>query len=157
MGSCKRRSMLRRPSRRRGSSRRNAVSALRQEEIFSLAQITALVEHFRSDFGLQVEFAENGSDRPIAPDVSVALYRAVTEALTNVTRHALGAQTRVELAWEREYVRLTIVDEGGLSTLAIDGSGWGLVGMSERVSQVGGHVSAGPAGAGWAVVVTVPA
>ncbi len=136
---------------------RNAVGTLRQEENVSLAQIPALVEHFRSDLGLQVEFAEHGSGRPISPVVSGALYRAASEALTNVTRHAKGARTHVELAWERESVRLVIVDDGGSSTPSSAGSGWGLVGMSERVSHVGGHVAAGPDGAGWAVVVTVPA
>lgn len=136
---------------------RGAVNALRHEEPMSLGQIPALVDHFRNDLGLDVEFAQHGTDRPIAPAVSVALYRAATEALTNVTRHSLGARTRVELAWEEHGIRLSVVDEGGSGTLVSEGSGWGLVGMRERVSLVGGHVVAGPVGDGWAVVVTVPA
>jgi signal transduction histidine kinase len=135
---------------------RNAVSALRQDDAKTLERIPALVEHFRRDLGLHVEFAESGVGRPIERDVSVTIYRSASEALTNVTRHALGAKTHVELSWEHENIRLSVVDEGGLQGPAGAGSGWGLAGMRERVSQIGGHLVAGPMGAGWAVVVTVP-
>jgi len=80
------------------------------------------------------------------------------EALTNVARHATGASTRVELAFDPALVRLSVTDDGGQpSALADTGSGWGLAGVRERVKRLGGDLIAGPSGPGWSVIVSAPA
>jgi len=77
---------------------------------------------------------ELGDDVP-AP-VSAAAYRIVQEALTNVARHGSGV-TRVEvrLAREASGIRVEIADDGRVA--AFD-AGRGILGMRERVEQLGG-------------------
>ena len=99
-----------------------------------------------------------GTARPVAPDLGLALYRVAGEALTNVARHAEGADARVELSYDKKGIRLTVTDSGGSrSALADEGSGWGLEGLRERVKRLGGDLTAGPSGSGWSVVVSAPA
>ena len=138
---------------------RDAVGALRRDDQrLGVDQIPALVEHFRRDFHLAVDYTVTGTPRPVTPDLGLALYRVAGEALTNVARHATGASTRVELAFDPALVRLSVTDDGGQpSALADTGSGWGLAGVRERVKRLGGDLIAGPSGPGWSVIVSAPA
>jgi signal transduction histidine kinase len=121
-------------------------------------QLGELVEHFRRDFGLTVAYTVSGTERPVPPDLGLALYRVTGEALTNVARHAVGASTQVELRYDTPGVRLAVTDDGGEpSALAAEGSGWGLAGVRERIKRLGGEFTAGPSGPGWSVVVSAPA
>ena len=121
-------------------------------------QLPELVEHFRRHFSLAVAYTVEGTPRPVTPDLGLALYRVTAEALTNVARHAAGASTRVELAFDAARVRLAVTDSGGeQNALAAEGSGWGLAGVRERVKRLGGDLIAGPSGSGWSVVVSAPA
>jgi signal transduction histidine kinase len=84
------------------------------------------------------------------------LYRAAQEALSNVRKHAGNADVEVALVWADDQVELTVADSGD-GTGGLGGSGYGLAGMAERVSAVGGRVASGPlAGGGFRVRVTVP-
>jgi signal transduction histidine kinase len=137
---------------------RDAVGALRRDYRLGVDQIPELVEHFRRDLKLTVDYAVQGSPRPVAPDLGLALYRVTGEALTNVARHAAGARTRVELSFDPALIRLAVTDDGGEhGVLAAAGGGWGLAGVRERVNRLGGDLVAGPSGPGWSVVVSVPA
>jgi signal transduction histidine kinase len=140
---------------------RDAVGALRRDNRLGVDQLAELVEHFRRDFGLTVAYTVSGTERPLPPDLGLALYRVTGEALTNVARHAVGAAARVELGYDAQAVRLAVTDDGGEpSALAAEGSGWGLAGVRERIKRLGGDFTAGPAGPagpGWSVVVSAPA
>jgi len=140
---------------------RDAVGALRRDNRLGADQLGELVEHFRRDFGLAVAYTVSGTPRPVPPDLGLALYRVAGEALTNVARHAAGADARVELCYDAAAVRLAVTDDGGEpSALAAEGSGWGLAGVRERIKRLGGEFTAGPsgpAGSGWSVVVSAPA
>ena len=137
---------------------RDAVGALRRDDRIGVDQLPELVAHFRRDFSLSVAYTVAGTARPVAPDLGLALYRVAGEALTNVARHAEGADARVELSYDKKGIRLTVTDSGGSrSALADEGSGWGLEGLRERVKRLGGDLTAGPSGSGWSVVVSAPA
>ncbi|HEX3751905.1 MAG TPA: histidine kinase [Streptosporangiaceae bacterium] len=137
---------------------RDAVGVLRRDDQLGVSQLPELVEHFRRDFGLAVDYTVQGTPRPVAPDLGLALYRVTGEALTNVARHAAGASARVELSFDAAAVRLSVTDDGGeQGVLAGEGSGWGLAGVRERIKRLGGDFTAGPAGPGWSVVVSAPA
>ncbi len=136
---------------------RQAVGALRQEQPVGVDRLPELVEHFRRDVGLEVSFKTSGEPRALGPEASLTLYRVLGEALTNVARHAPQATTYVELCWQVGQVRLEVLDSGGgRGPATSEGGGWGLVGVAERVKQLGGQFLAGPSGTGWSVVVTVP-
>ena len=137
---------------------RVAVGALRRDDRLGVDQLPELVEHFRKDFQLAVDYTVAGTPRPVAAELGLALYRVAGEALTNVARHASGASTRVELCFAEARVRLAVTDSGGTQgTLAAEGSGWGLAGVRERIKRLGGELVAGPSGPGWSVVVSAPA
>jgi len=137
---------------------RAAVSALRHDDQLGLDRLPELIEQLRRDLNLNVTYAVDGAPRPVAPELGLALYRVAGEALTNVARHASGATTRVELAFDEREVRLLVADDGGEpSELSIKGSGWGLSGAQERIKRLGGALVVGPSSSGWRVIATVPA
>jgi signal transduction histidine kinase len=85
----------------------------------------------------------------------------VQESLTNAMRYAgRGALAELTLLWTPSRLFLTVRDENG--TLAgrpgagVAGSGYGLVGLTERVKLVGGHLGYGPTMEGFLVQAELP-
>jgi signal transduction histidine kinase len=99
---------------------------------------------------LQVEVAE----RP-PPAVESAAYFVVTEALTNVARHAHA--TRAAVAIARAGDRLVVeVRDDGVGGVAIDG-GTGLAGLRDRVAALGGTLRVvSPAGGPTTILAELP-
>jgi signal transduction histidine kinase len=94
-------------------------------------------------------------------ELQAAAYRVVQEALTNVLRHAADAtEVTVGLSYDHSSLCVTVRDNGGAiqtSEMARSG-GFGLVGLMERVSALGGEWLAGPRPhGGWEVVARFPA
>lgn len=95
------------------------------------------------------------------PDtIALTVYRVVQEALSNVVRHAPGADTTVDVFRRGTDVVVRVVNGPAprvLPTVEPQGAGHGLVGMRERVVVVDGTVSAEPRpGGGWIVEAVVP-
>ncbi|MEU4290262.1 sensor histidine kinase [Kribbella sp. NPDC026596] len=130
---------------------RNAVAALRADDVLDLPQaLAALVEQHEKDHGTQVRLTVRGVPRRLDSGVIVALLNAAREALTNAAKHATGRTVAVELGYG-DGVRLTVRNKGATS-----GTGFGLTGMRERLALVGGTLTAGPDGDDWLVVAEVP-
>jgi signal transduction histidine kinase len=89
--------------------------------------------------------------------VEVAAYRIITEALTNIARHAHAHQVTVTVAIDGDLC-LGVQDDGTPS--AANGGGWrpstGLQSMAERAAEVGGTLQAGPTPTGGRVRVSLP-
>jgi len=143
---------------------RQAVGALRGEELPGVAQLSTLVENFRRDMDLDVELRIEGGARALQAEASLALYRGAQEALTNVARYAPGSSTMVVMSYESGRATLSVEDRlpvpaavtspgEGLSGV---GGGRGLAGMRERMQRVGGSMDAGPTPGGWRVELCVP-
>lgn len=108
-----------------------------------LSQLPMLVESFRRA-GLEVSVHQEGTARPLPPGVDLTAYRIVQEALTNVTKHAVTDRAHVRLTWNRDRVTITVVDDGGGARTAPGRPpGYGLIGMRERATAVGGNLSTG--------------
>jgi signal transduction histidine kinase len=90
--------------------------------------------------------------------LSVALYRIAQEALTNTRRHARNAtRVHIDVTGDVEQVRLTVRDDGAVTPAKLSASGFGLIGMRERASLLGGTLLAGPGpDRGWVVEATLP-
>ncbi|MDA3624821.1 histidine kinase [Saccharopolyspora sp. WRP15-2] len=78
-------------------------------------------------------------------EVGRAAYRVVQEALTNAAKHAPHSAVRVEVAAEGEELVVAVSNQRGRSTDtdAVPGSGYGLIGMRERVTLAGGTLRTG--------------
>ncbi len=94
----------------------------------------------RSQLPVTVEI--NGEPRPLTGAVNTALFRMAQEALTNTIKHASARQARLRLNYGTESVTLTVEDDGvGFDTLRRGKIGaWGLLGMEERATMLGGTV-----------------
>ncbi len=145
------------------SSARQAVGALRGDELPGVGELGALVDSFRDDMNVDATLTILGSARSLPADADLALYRGAQEALTNVARYAPGASTTVVLQYAAGRTTLTVEDRLSASVpragdgLAGVGGGRGLAGMRERIERAGGSMRAGPTDAGWRVELELPA
>jgi signal transduction histidine kinase len=106
----------------------------------------------------RVDVQLSGDLDDLDPSVGVALYRIAQEAVTNAVRHARHAtRAVVHVADEGERVRLTVRDDGEGGATGHPAPGYGLVGMAERASLLGGTLQAGPdPDGGWTVDAVLP-
>jgi signal transduction histidine kinase len=104
-----------------------------------------------------VEVTLSGEFDDLSPAVGAAIYRLAQESITNARRHARHAtQVTVAVTGDADRVRLTIDDDGSAAGGRAP-AGYGLVGMQERASLLGGTFHAGPAAErGWRVEATLP-
>ena len=100
----------------------------------------------------------SGNLDSLRPSVGAALYRLAQESITNARRHARHATfIAVGVDADDDQVRLTVRDDGAASPAGRGPSGFGLVGMTERATLLGGTVEAGPDdGRGWSVTAVLP-
>ena len=119
--------------------------------------LRALVRNFATESGLEITFEAPDEPPLVSADTSLALFRALQEALSNVARHS-GATAA--------HVRLTNADGELLMVVRDNGRGFatdpgrvpetlGLAGMRERISAVKGTVTL-TSTKGAAVSVRVP-
>jgi signal transduction histidine kinase len=116
------------------------------EHVAGLSEITALVAGSCSA-GVVVELADEGEPVEVAPGTGRAAYRVVQESLTNAARHAAGARVCVRLHWQPTELLVEVRNDrptGAPSRQPVASGGAGLMGLAERVTSVGGDLSAGP-------------
>ena len=121
----------------------------------SLKELGTLVGQVRAA-GLPVHVAVEGEPRDLPPGVDLSAFRIVQEALTNSLKHAGPARARVVLRYLADDLELEISDDGR-GTSDDSGSGFGLVGMRERIEVYGGEMQAGrQSGGGYVLRVRLP-
>jgi signal transduction histidine kinase len=144
---------------------RRTVTVLRSADETGLAapvptagEIPTLVAQARAG-GLAVELHTRGDLSRIPPSVGLALYRIAQEALANAARHAPRARTVLGLELTNGQVALLAETSGPV----VAGSGfererphYGLIGMQERATALGGEFAAGPTPEGWRVSCELP-
>lgn len=106
-----------------------------------------------SGAGVRVELTWSGERRTLAPEIDRSAYRIIQEAVTNVVRHSGTTACRVAVGFEADALAIEITDDGrgaagadGFARSAASAfhSGFGLLGMRERVTMLSGQFSAGP-------------
>ncbi len=136
---------------------RTTLSVLRSEEDgdrSGLGQLDKLVSR-AVGAGLPVTVTVTGPERALPAAVDQAAYRIVQEALTNVSRHAGEACVSVQLNYLPDTFSVQVDDDGaGMGSgngtggngagLRPAGTGLGLIGMRERVTELGGRLHAAP-------------
>lgn len=125
----------------------------------TLGDIHGLIEPVRSA-GVQVEVKASGQAGKLDPSVGHAAYRVVQESLTNISKHAgSGTTALIDLRWEPRTLTLNISDDGGGRPESHPGgpSGYGLLGLKERVEVAGGSIEWGPKDRGFLLSARLPA
>ncbi|MFI5956959.1 sensor histidine kinase [Cryptosporangium sp. NPDC051539] len=102
--------------------------------------------------GVPATLVEDGDAAGVPAVVGRTAYRLVQEALTNVRKHAPGADATVTLSYRPDGVRVRVRNGPPVSApdaaLTGTGSGTGLLGLRERVELLDGDLTAGPAADG---------
>ena len=120
-----------------------------------LEQLPALLDNAR-DAGLTIDYRAEGDVRELPPIVDLSAYRIIQEALTNVVRHAPGAQTDVRLTFGQRDIAIAVCNRGGRAPSSNGAPGYGLTGMAERAAILNGEFAAGPSRDGFEVTATLP-
>ena len=139
------------------------IEGLRPSHLDNLGLSYAMKSHcreFSRRTGLLCDVEVDEDFDEIDPSWSIALYRIVQETLTNITKHARANHVRITLRREPAGIRLRVVDDGvGLAEGATSKpKSHGVVGMRERMRQLGGTftIAAGPGGKGTLVEAFIP-
>jgi signal transduction histidine kinase len=133
------------------------------DELGVKAAIEALAERSRRndvevDVSIELGYENGSQSARLVGEVETALYRIVQEALTNATKHGNAKRAVIEIREEGEMVQLMVRDDGDGFDPEAKTSGFGLLGMQERTSLLGGElkVSSAP-GSGTTVRAQMPA
>jgi signal transduction histidine kinase len=113
--------------------------------------------------GIRARVMVTGEEKRLPAEVETALFRIGQEAISNVAWHAQAANALVGLDFRNGTVALEVEDDGvgfdvaSVSESADERRGWGILGMRERASLLGGtfQITSEPAN-GTRVKVTVP-
>jgi signal transduction histidine kinase len=96
--------------------------------------------------GFQAEFHADLAEPRLPEEVETVCFRVAQEALTNVVRHAHARHVRIDLRQEPTHLVMIIADDGeGFDPVtalqnASAGSSFGVLGMRERVTLIGGDI-----------------
>jgi two-component system, NarL family, sensor histidine kinase DevS len=139
---------------------RALISELRPATLDQLGLAAALEDLAeRVEHGAEIELeAELEVDETrLDPELETVVYRLVQEALNNVAKHADAARVHLHLRGDEDSLAVLVSDDGGGFDPAGEHSGFGLVGMRERVELAGGELQIeSMPGSGTRVMASVP-
>jgi len=118
-----------------------------------------LLERSQGQGGLSVRWhSEPAGDSRVGGEVATALFRILQECLTNVIRHSSATEVRVDYRETDGRAVLEVRDNGvGFDPGRSRTSGFGLVGVRERVTMLGGDLTVESAiGKGTRILVELP-
>jgi signal transduction histidine kinase len=130
------------------------VAALAPQQ--GVADLESLVGSVGEGPRVRVELSGDLAD--LGAPVGAAIYRIAQESITNAARHARHA-TRIDVrvVGDKEWIRVTVDDDGDAGSAGRNPAGYGLIGMTERATLLGGTFVAGPAAErGWSVEAVLP-
>jgi signal transduction histidine kinase len=138
---------------------RRSVQALRPGPLDDARLPEALSELARQwteTTGVPVRLEVDGTAIPLQPALEVVLFRAAQESLANIAKHARASRAGITLSYTYDVVVLDVLDDGagfdparaaGTSAAAdapgpvsLNGNGYGLSAMRQRLRQVGGSL-----------------
>ena len=131
-------------------SARNLSLELHPAILNDLGLVAALrweLDRYEQRLQKAVQFEADLADTALQPELEITIYRIITEALTNVARHAQAERISVQLVQESHQVTIEVQDNG----VGFDAESWlnspnerqslGLTGMRERAQILGGRLN----------------
>lgn len=126
---------------------RSLTTELYPRELYEFGLVQALrrlVGSFERRYGIDARLSIRGDIGPLEDNASIILYRAISELLTNVAKHAKAKQVRVYLSVDDQTMNISVRDDGaGFETpadQASHGQGIGLFSIKERLRTIGGDM-----------------
>jgi len=115
-----------------------------------LGLVTALemlARETKATSNVEVSFHKSGSEKRLAAQVELALYRMAQEALSNMSRHSQATQAELAIHFENDTIELMVSDNGigfeapnAPADFAPSGH-FGLLGMYERADLIGAQLT----------------
>lgn len=120
--------------------------------------LAEVVRHWSDLNGKAVDLRTTGVTRPLHPQIEVTLLRVCQEGLANIAKHAVASRIGITLSFMDDVVSLDVRDDGvGFVPGSGDGTGFGLMGMLQRVEALNGRLEVeSEIDEGTAVSVTIP-
>lgn len=133
---------------------RETVRDIHPRELSDLGLIAA-VRELAARSPLRVELTSNGDDSQLSSPTATAVYFTVSEALTNIAKHAGVGTAQIDMKCAKTGVKVRVRDDGAGGARLDAGSG--LAGLRERMRSVGGDLEIlSPAGGGTKVTASAP-
>jgi PAS domain S-box-containing protein len=108
-----------------------------------LRALEVLFQRYGQQTGIRVAFEHTGIDaRRFWPEIEIAAYRIIQEALTNVARHAQVGEAAVRVSSDEESLNVEVQDRGtGFDAGRLSPGTVGLAGMRERAAAASGALT----------------
>jgi signal transduction histidine kinase len=120
---------------------RSLITELRPaalDELGTKPALETLVARFERQTDIAVDL--DVTDTRFPPEVESTVYRLVQEALTNIAKHAHAQHVAVEISANDGEITLAVRDDGTGFDPQQQSSGFGLIGMRERLALVNGTI-----------------
>jgi signal transduction histidine kinase len=144
---------------------RSALARLRSQKVEENG-LEASLRELVSDHNIQsrsyavVRLNVIGKLAALPKQVAIEIYRIAQECLTNAVKHGNPTEVRMNVeraGIERDTITLTVEDDGGGDATHVQrGDGYGILGMRERISTIGGSLSIGKAAKGVRIAAVIP-
>jgi signal transduction histidine kinase len=138
---------------------RSIITELRPaalDELGLAPALSTLVHRVATSSGLEIATAIE-VDRRLAEEQETVAFRVVQEALSNVVKHAHATHVDVSVRSDNGELCIEVADDGRGFDPSAPVSGFGLVGMRERIDLAGGRMAIGSNDPGTRVEVVLPA
>lgn len=129
------------------------------DDLGLVAAIESEARLFEERTGIECDVSVTAEPAGIEGPVATAIYRVIQEALTNAARHSDASRVEIRLRSRSDEIVLEVRDDGrGITKEQIEhGRSFGLMGIRERVTTLGGSVHIeGIEGRGTIVSVRIP-
>jgi signal transduction histidine kinase len=134
------------------------------DELGLLAALRWFAVEIKNRFNLQIDITHIGPTLELSEEERAVLYRIAQEAVTNIVRHAETKRAEIRLNFSDTEVTLAVEDNGKgfdventIEKRGTERPCWGLVGMMERATLLGGTcVIVSKPEKGTIIEVTVP-
>ena len=120
---------------------RASVATLRKSPVRQSLQasIEQLIADFRSNTNIEI-FERVNLPSSLPSEINVSLFRIAQEALTNVTKHSFATKVFLSIESTEKQIVLSVRDNGCGFTPSQNTTGFGLQGMQERATALGGKL-----------------
>ena len=124
---------------------RQAVLDLRHDSVGAAfhTSLQSFSAHLSDETGVPIQVEIVGDPVPLASETNRNLFAATREAVRNAVRHGNPKSVQVQVFFSSESVRIEVVDDGvgfEASTSRVATGHYGLLGMRERIEQLGGSL-----------------